>query len=602
MKNLYILIVTSLITSISVRAQIITESFEGNNFRWFESTNTNLFYNPETGSPGLEVPVNGGNHIIFAQSFWIGGKSADGDLHLSALSMQPNDTLDFPVFIPGPLRVDGTSDTSAAFIQKYNRFWYVTREQIEANESFFNCLYDPDCDETANFPNGYTVPEVFENWPAQGNFDNGIAEYLAPFFDRNENGEYEPDLGDHPIICGDFEAYSIANDKGFLKLNSESNALGIELHTMVYGYESADSALFNTLFVKRKIINRSAEDYHDVYLGLWTEFDIGNWSDDYVRTDVTRAMIFGYNGDVFDDGSASGPGYGYDLPAAGVKLVSGPLLPADGLDNQRMYPSYETYANQGPGWEDGIIDNERLGLSSSIFHYNSANSVTGDPQLPEDFYNYMNGLLRNGSFFTYGAGLEDTLQNGVPAHYFFPGNSDPFMAGTDGIDPQYNIPGGWTEESQGNPPGDKRMLASSGPFDLNAGSTDFIDYAVIFTQKNENQDMDYLLEKLRNRADAIVGMECTNDTQIITDVSQPNPVDQIISVFPNPTSDVVHIQFGSAQKNVRISIFDIQGRRVKNQQFANISESTLGLPENKGIYLVEILTDTTMKSVKVIVQ
>lgn len=595
-----ILFCIALLSTFQTWGQAISESFEGNNFRWSEATSGELFHVPTMASPGLEVPINSENHIIYAHEFWIGGYNSTDELRLSATRTNFEVFDDSCSYSPGPVKLDGTVDTSQAFVDKYNRFWYVTRDQIDQNTAYFDCLDEAGCNTEDLFPEGYEIPEAFLSWPAHEDSFEGYAENIAPFYDRNGDGVYDPQTGDHPLICGDFEVYSIVNDVQNFCEETGNTPLKIELHTAVYGYNSEDAALFNTLFVKRKIMNRSEEDYHDVYIGLWTEFDLGNYQDDRVGTDVARNMTYVFNGDVFDEGSQFGPGYGELPPAAGLILLRGPLLPPDNTDNSKLFPGYEVYAQQGTGWQDGLIDNERIGMSSSLFHYNSQ-ANDGDPVSAMEFYNYMEGLTRDGSPFYYGIGGSDSADTGIPSHYFYPGISDPLMAGTNGVDPDYPDTTGWTEISQELPPGDRRMLTSTGPFNLDAGENQIIDYAIIYAAESDNGETD-VLDTLRSHADAIRNQACDESSGESTAVSDVATEQQEVRLFPNPTSDNLFIHFDAPQENLKISVYDIRGRLQKTENVPTAREIRFDLNDMvKGIYILRLKTDALSVSRRVVI-
>jgi hypothetical protein len=68
---------------------------------------------------------------------------------------------------------------------------------------------------------------------------------------------------------------------------------------MAYGYDRPDdSTLNNTLFMHYDIINRSDNNYHDTYLGLFADFDLGFALDDNIASDVTNGMMYCYNGEL----------------------------------------------------------------------------------------------------------------------------------------------------------------------------------------------------------------------------------------------------------------------------------------------------------------
>src|SRR5690606_31572910 len=99
-------------------------------------------------------------------------------------------------FIPGPIM---DSIQYASQIPQWNRVWKVDRYDVLNHINFFN---QP----------GYSIPQVFLDWPAHGNTLLGQATNLAPYFDYNNNGIYDPTNGDYPLVPGDQCVYYIFND------------------------------------------------------------------------------------------------------------------------------------------------------------------------------------------------------------------------------------------------------------------------------------------------------------------------------------------------------------------------------------------------------
>ncbi len=554
-----------------------------NNASTMLSTDGRMFSDHLNGLPGYEVPLSSNNHTIYTAGLWLGGIDEDDALRFSGQRFCQNGCL----FGPGPLKEDGSYESPSDSPDPFNRFWIVLDFQVQDHLNYHDCLNDPNCDTSLEFPQGYTTPPDFITWPAMGDVENGYPEYLAPFFDYDGDGIYNAEAGDHPLFCGDIATYNIYNDIGFRDQEGATPGLGIEVHQMNYAYFSAGSpALFNTSFVQKRIINRSEQNYSDVYVGLWTDFDIGNPFDDYIGTDVQRSMVFGYNGTDFDQASVSGPGYGNDLPAMGLKVLRGPLRDADGLDNPPLSEDFVSYGDQTTGWGDGIPDNERLGLSSSLYHSNvgqGAPAPTTDPQTPIEFYNFLRNVWKDGTPVTVGGLGYDPMSGMYQTSYMFDGLSDPLLAGTGGVDPNYPLEGGWTEVNVGNPPGDRRMLASSGPFTLGAGEEQVIDYAYIFARDSHEPGVD-VLETLGSYADAIVGMECGELPQIITSVRDHHPGLEM-AIFPNPASHSAILKVDSQQPG-RYHLYDLTGRLLLQGITAGTrTEISVGhLP--KGMYLL----------------
>lgn len=390
--------------------------------------------------PTWEVPVGSGKQTIFQHSLWFGGLDANDSLHLAAYRYGQIGR----DFWSGPLKTtDATIDMMT--VLKYHHIWNLSREEVD----YFIAHHGEA---------GYEAPEDIITWPAHGVGD--FAHDLAPFVDVDGDGNYNPEAGDYPDIKGDQCLFFIFND-GFKEHGeSQGKQIGLEVHAMAYAYNTPnDEALNNTVFFHYQFFNRSVNDYHDVYLGLWTDWDIGYMFDDYVGCDVQRNSCFGYNGFPVD-GNNGPEAYGDNPPVQVLTVLAGP------------------YTNA----------NERLGMTGFMYHNNSSN-VNGDPSKAEDYYNYMQNLWKNGQPMLFGGNGYSNGTLDLPCKYMFPGDSDPDNIGTNGIQPEgYGTNGVyWTEEQCGNTPYDRRGLASVGPFSFNAGGTQELDYAMITVWKNESQ-------------------------------------------------------------------------------------------------------------------
>ena len=164
-------------------------------------------------------------------------------------------------------------------------------------------------------------------------------------------------LGEFPVIYGDEAVYFICND------NYASSPFGtpnmkIEIHGMAWGFNDPSTpSLYNTVFMRYEIYNLSGNAFNDIALGLWTDADIGDPSDDYLATDIGRNMIIFYNGDNFDGGAM---GYGNNPPAQGVMMLN-------------------------------------KTITSSVFYENTNGTYNGNPLVADDYYKYMTATLLNGA-------------------------------------------------------------------------------------------------------------------------------------------------------------------------------------------------------------
>ena len=191
--------------------------------------------------------------------------------------------------------------------------------------------------------------------------------------------------------------------------------------------------------------------------------------------DVERGIGYCYNGDNNDEDNGGALGYGFQPPAIGVDFFQGPFQDPNLKDNEISEDPYEwennnanPYAKNTIGFEDGIADNERVGMTNFLF-FNSDGTVRGDPRTATEYYNFLRSKWRDGTQLTYGGTgyLGDANSDPTtPTRHMFPDNSDTAKWSTFGKKPN----GPWTEVTAGNTPFDRRFVYSSGPITLLPGA------------------------------------------------------------------------------------------------------------------------------------
>ena len=222
------------------------------------------------------------------------------------------------------------------------------------------------------------------------------------------DGMYNPWQGDFPLITGDQALYFIFNDDRRPIHPGEPPKMRLEIHGMAYAFDLPnDSAFKNTIFLKYRVINRSPFTYHDTYIGVFNDFDIGYYGDDYTGCDVQRASYYAYNGTPVD-GNGKPEAYGVHPPAQAVTILSGSLMDPDNLDN----PQFDNLGHQlcnesvnGSFFGDGIEDNERYGLTgaTTIFPVGSgAPLYMAFPSYPQDYYKYLGSKWLDSIHMVYG--------------------------------------------------------------------------------------------------------------------------------------------------------------------------------------------------------
>jgi len=306
------------------------------------------------GSPKYEVPkVEAGQgtskHSIFAGALWIGGIDGSGQLKVAAQTYRQsgND------FWPGPL--DETGNVEALTCSNYDRFFEVRSDVIEMHRAKFS-------DEITSIPESQ-VDNSLLVWPGQDSeyfgalegFSLPVGKAMAPFFDYDGDGSYNPTRGDFPAlgecqgspsnVVPDQMFWWVYNDKGNIHTETNGEAIGLEINATAFAFKT----------------------------------------DDYVGCNVEASLGIVYNGDDVDDG---GDGYGDEIPMLGIDYFKGPLD------------------------EEG----NELGMSAFIF-YNNDFSDIGNPENAAHYYGYMAGVWKNGNPITFGGNGTDLASEPTPYMY-----------------------------------------------------------------------------------------------------------------------------------------------------------------------------------------
>ena len=500
------------------------------------------------------IPANGSATSLFAGALWIAGLDINNQLKCAAVRFRqgPDVTSGGNDFWTGPLTLNGASIDEFTCAQ-WDQVFKITRAEVDEFLSYCvgpkpadNARYGA-FDNDAATAAGYSLPKIIQDWPAHPEVVGGgntalVSHYMAPFFDNDKNGEYDPMQGDFPyydienelchkktptmdeeiggsvhgsilsdqVLKGDQTLWWVFNDKGNSHTESMGAAIGLEIRAQAFGFATNDE-INNMSFCSYEIINRSTYELTNTYFCPWTDVDLGYSGDDYVGCDVARGLGYGYNGRSID-GSGQPEAYGDQPPAVGIDFFQGPYMDPDDKDNPKyiytydynhfigMSPSgdslfYATDSTQicdvsinGVNFGNGIVDDERFGMRRFLYH-NNDNSPTGDPKYAADYYLMLQGIWKDGNKMMYGGnaypGASGTV--GPACDFMFPGDTDPCNWGTGGMPPEsgYNQNGKyWTDSEAGNEPADRRFMQSAGPFTLRPGAVNYITFGVPWARAN----------------------------------------------------------------------------------------------------------------------
>lgn len=324
-----------------------------------------------SGSSGLEFPKGSGKTAVFAGGLWLGGKI--NGVTKVAVTAYSNEWFPGPVGPPArPNYVASNPDSAVYRVYKLNRV-YADALVRDADLADYNAGALPDGADTVT---------------VQGDGTLNI-------------------LGDQMTWCVYNEADSAK------KANSGENSghtgpMGIEVQQTFFAF-SRLGALGQTVFGRFRLINKGSNQVDSMFVSVWSDPDLGEFTDDLVGCDISRSLGFVYNS-TNDDAI-----YGNAPPAVGYDFFKGPT---GYTGSQLGLTSFNKYSN-----EQG-----------------------GDPDLFTQVYNFQRGLNRDGTIVI-------NPVTGLPTTFVVSG--DPVSAS------------GWLDTS----PADRRLMLSSGPFQMAPGDT-----------------------------------------------------------------------------------------------------------------------------------
>jgi len=418
-------------------------------------TGGDMWWNIGQGVAAYEIPKNSGKSSQFAASCWIGGFDKQGQLKVAGQTYRQtgND------YWPGALDLNAKITESVCNLWDYQ--WKVDGSTINS----FIALSKTGGDVTGS------QFQAINQWPGAGSHQaksgNGPI-YLdqtpysgrsyGTFKDLNGNGIYEPGQGEYPVLesngvqsVPDELIWWVFNDAGNVKEQSLTAAIGVEIQTSAFAFATQDF-LNNSTFCNYRVINRGALSIDSTYIAVWDDCDLGYAFDDYIGCDTSRGLGIQYNGNN-DDGQTGGfpvNSYGLNPPQVGLDFFQGPTV--------LFYDS------------KGVKDSSGHLNMTNFTYFNNDNSIIGNPFNGIGMYFYMTGSILNGQRFS------DDFQG--------PGNQSKGY----GSGPVVNFvfwgdPGdktAWSECSCGNPPGDRRFIFSSGPFELVPGAVNDITFGCVW--------------------------------------------------------------------------------------------------------------------------
>jgi hypothetical protein len=423
------------------------------------------------------------------------------------------------------------------YLAKYaNAIWTVSKYEIDYHQTNF-------------MQPGYVIPSSILNWPGNGDASLGVSTHLAPFIDLNANNIYEPQYGEVPDIRGDMASYVILNDDS-VHTESNGNSLGVEVHIMAYQYVSNDF-LNNSTFLNFRVFNRGIHSYNNFKIAMYVDADLGYYGDDYIGCDSLKDLIYTYNSDNLDETSSGIQGYGGNPPAIGV--VS--------LNHHMQVAGYYGSSNQYPH---------------------------SDPSGASEFWNYMDGRWADGSPWYYGGlgyvGSTNVTSN--PTRYMFSGN--PYTSQ------------GWSEVSNNNPSGDRRMFMVLDSVGLIPADEICYDLAVIYNRQGTNLENVNGLLGIADSAKNFYAQMAFNCNQVTSGIYE-NEITSI-NVQPNPSNGIFSITSTEMDlHDMKIAVTDALGKIVDFETIQTGEKVILNLSGKEGLFIIELIVNNKPYRTKVMI-
>lgn len=411
-------------TSPAQPLQVRERSLETPNFKTTQMPGSALFLNEFDSE--FHIPADSITTTIYSYNPWLAGFDSLENLIVSAS------------FYGDPGGRDYRNGIATSPEADFKRVWAISRAEISQLRRDY--LEDQILDMRPSYD--------LLTWPAKGNphflqnldfsFVSTNPDSLpAPFVDVNGNGIYNVFEGDYPVMKGDRMLWWAMTDATEHTDSHSPRYFSIDVLNTLYVFDCTENSLTsNTLFYEFQAVNRNTSNFHAMYLGFVTDFQIGCIGDDLVGSLPESNSVFGYNLYAIDGGG--NPSFcQYDITGF---LENNPVQSITFLNH--------TLDHAISPWSCGICDNPGTNLPFNL----------------TERYNYLKSIWRDGSHLVEGGSGWNSSD--IETDFIFNGNpSDSTF---------------WTMCDYNSQIGNRLMISSHGPFNFASGDTITSRQAFIF--------------------------------------------------------------------------------------------------------------------------
>jgi len=377
----------------------------------------------------------------------------------------------------------------------------------------------------------------------------------APFYDINNN--IIMDDGEEPgLAYGDQVVWFAANDLNFALAERKwgSPPIGLEMQVTLWAYNRIDTrldevitrrneALQHIIFKRVRLIYKGCSDTPDtaridsMYIGQWSDPDLGQAGDDLVGCDTLLNMGFGYNS-IGDD--IEYRYLGCSTPAIGYVILRGSVIPSSG----------------DHAFFDMKINNDHKNLPMTAFIYFHPLSAY------EDIWSgYIGAMTAYQAMRGYNPYIRWTNVYYLHPPGITPG---PFPYAGDPVQGTGHIDGLKVDYSWNS--GDRKFICSSGPFGMALGDTQEVIIALVGGMGSDRlASISVMKHHARWAHTLAMGNYELGFKEDPIPVMEPVPGHYFLyHNYPNPFNAGTEIRYDlPVQRHVKLTIYNLLGQMVK---------------------------------------